>query len=356
MVCSVLNLDPAPSNYQLQLVDQWVKLYLSHDNQFTGSSVDDQAGHIFEARLNVTDGVDILYDVRDGSVVRVVRLIVTTPDAEILMAQHNNPIIAARGNSAIGRGRYLPSLQKRNKINLVKLPFTLQQYGSYRVHLSELGSAGEGNVMTVRPLIKRVQGMKKNWEYNVARDWSTINYCKRLTKFLADSNLLGDDGHASGLFIQFQKLYETNVLDKLSNEVMKMFHVYKSRDGVVKKVNANKPLSFVCLDSHTYVACYLRSRCVEEYTGVCLNVTDNLCCQQSKAYYWNISIKIDNMSRTFKATNISQFCVGLPISPCDIGSPWSYYIITSNWEELVMEGNCPTFQSPANKTSLDNYL
>jgi hypothetical protein len=331
-----------------------VKLYLSHDNQFTGSSVEDQAGHIFEARLNVTDGVDVLYDVRDGSVVRVVRSIVTTPDAEILMAQHNNPIIASRGNPAtLGRGRYLPSLQKRNKINLVKLPFTLQRYGSYRVHLSELGSAGEGNVMTVRPLIKRVQGMKKNWEYNVTRDWSTINYCKRLTKSLADSNLLGDEGHASGLFFQFQKLYETNVFDKMSNEVKKMFHVYKSRDVVVDTVNANKPLSFVCLDSHTYVACYLRSRSVEEYTGVCLNVTYNLSCRTSKAYYWNISIAIDNMSTTFKATNISQFCVGLPICPRETGLPWLYYIITSNWEELVMEGNCPTFQSSANKTSLD---
>jgi hypothetical protein len=71
MVCSVLNLDPAPSNFQLQLVDHWVKLYLSHDNQFTGSSVDDQVGHIFEARLNATDGVDVLYDVRNDSVVRV---------------------------------------------------------------------------------------------------------------------------------------------------------------------------------------------------------------------------------------------------------------------------------------------
>jgi hypothetical protein len=356
MVCSVLNLDPLPSNYQLQLVDHWVKLYLSHDNQFTGSSVDDQAGHIFEARLNVTDGVDVLFDVRDGSVVRVVRSISNLPDAEILMAHNNTPIIAARGNSAIlGRGRYLPSLQKRNKINLVKLPFTLQRYGSYRVHLSELGSAGEGNVMTVRPLIKRVQGMKKNWEYNVARDWSTINYCKRLTKSLADSNLLGDEGLASGLFVQFQRLYETNVFDKTSNEVKKMFHVYNSRDVVVETVNANKPLSFVCLDSQTYVACYLRSRCVEEYTGVCLDVTYHLSCRQSKAYYWNISIETNNMSTTFKATNILQFCVGLPICPCDTdGLPWSYYIITSNWEELVMEGNnCPTFQSPANKTSLD---
>jgi hypothetical protein len=172
--------------------------------------------------------------------------------------------------------------------------------------------------------------MKKNWEYNVTRDWSTINYCKRLTKSLADSNLLGDEGHASGLFFQFQKLYETNVFDKMSNEVKKMFHVYKSRDVVVESVNANKPLSFVCLDNHTYVACYLRSRSVDEYTGVCLNVTYNHSCHQSKAYYWNISIAIDNMSITFKATNLSQFCVGLPICPHDTGLPWLYYIITSN--------------------------
>jgi hypothetical protein len=55
----------------------------------------------------------------------------------------------------------------------------------------------------------------------------------------------------------------------MSNEVKKVFHVYKSRDVVVETENANRPLSFVCLDSHTYVACYLRSRCVEEFTGVC---------------------------------------------------------------------------------------
>jgi hypothetical protein len=211
--------------------------------------------------------------------------------------------------------------------------------------------------MTVRPLIKRVQGMKKNWEYNVARDWSTINYCKRLTKSLADTSILGDDGHASGLFDSFQKLYETNSFNKQSNEVVKMFHAYKSRDNVVETVTTNQPFSFVCLGRHTYVACYSRSQGgVVEYTGVCLSLTINRCCPQSKAYYWDISIDNDNMSRTFKATNICQFCVGLPISTSQAASVRTYYIITSNWEELVMEGNTPTFDSPANKTCMDNYL
>jgi hypothetical protein len=271
---------------------------------------------------------------------------------------NNNPILASRSNAAAhanGRGRYLPSLQKRNKINLIKLSFTLQRYGSYRVHLSELGSAGEGNVMTVRPLIKRVQGMKKNWEYNVARDWATINYCKRLTKSLADSNLLGEDGQASALFESFQKLYETNVFDKMSNQVVKKFHVYKSRDVVVETMKSHIPISLVFLDSNTYVACYLRSPCVEEYTGVCLNVASSRCCQQSKMYHWLILIDNDNMSITFKANHISQFCVALPISPGISGADWSYYILTSNWEELVMEGNRPCFQSPAKKTNLGNF-
>jgi hypothetical protein len=233
MVCSVLNVDPIPTDDQLKVIDHWVKLYLSHDNQFTGGSVEDQGGHIFEARLNVTDGVDVLYDVRDGKAIRVWSNVSynvePTPNETLLL--NNMPAIATRssGTNNVGGRRYLPSLQKRNKINLIKLPFTMQRYGSYRVHLSELGSAGEGNIMAVRPLIKHLQGMKPNWEYNVARDWSTLNYCKRLTKSLAENTLLADDGgHASALFEQFQNLYETNVFDKHSNDIRKMFHVYKS--------------------------------------------------------------------------------------------------------------------------------
>jgi hypothetical protein len=44
LVCSVLNLDPIPSNLQLEVMDHLVKLYLSNDHQFTGSSVEDQGG------------------------------------------------------------------------------------------------------------------------------------------------------------------------------------------------------------------------------------------------------------------------------------------------------------------------
>jgi hypothetical protein len=267
------------------------------------------------------------------------------------------PAIAARssGTNNVGGRRYLPSLQKRNKINLIKLPFMMQRYGSYRVHLSELGSAGEGNVMAVRPLIKRLQGMKPNWEYNVARDWSTLNYCKRLTKSLADNTLLADDGgHASALFEQFQNLYETNVFDKHSNDVRKMFHVYKSRDEVLGVLNSNKPLSLVYLDTHNYVACYGRAPTVGEFTGVCLNVGHELCYQSAKIYQWQISIDDNSMSVTFQAKHTLQFCVGLPTLHKTIDRT-SYYIVTSNWEELVLVGNRPCFLSPANKTNLTNY-
>jgi hypothetical protein len=141
----------------------------------------------------------------------------------------------------------------------------LQRYGSYQVHLSELGSAGEGNVMAVRPLIKHVQGTRKNWEYNVARDWSTINYCKCLTKSLADNSIL-DDGHALLLFQQFQQLYENHEFDKQANHVRKMFHVYKNREVVLGEVDNKQPLSFVYLNSSDYVACYTRSTNVEEFS------------------------------------------------------------------------------------------
>jgi hypothetical protein len=196
--------------------------------------------------------------------------------------------------------------------------------------------------------------MKPNWEYNVARDWSTINYCKRLTKSLADNNLLADDGHASALFEQFQNLYETNVFDKHSNDVRKMFHVYKSRDEVLGVLNSHKPLSLVYLDTHHYVACYGRAPTVGEYTGVCLNVGHELCYQPCKMYGWKISIDDNSMSVTFKAKHPFQFCVGLPTKPKTIDIT-HYYIVTSNWEELVLIGNRPGFLSPANKTNLTNY-
>jgi hypothetical protein len=362
LVCSVLNLDLIPSDLQLEVMDHWIKLYLSNDHQFTGSTVEDQGGHMFEARINVTDGVDALYDVRSGNVVRVCSAASVVADVGVeqqSLDPSQHPILAQRlnpptANTTHAVRRYLPSLLKRNKINLIKLPFTLQRYGSYRTHLSELGSAGEGNVMAVRPLIKRVQGTKKNWEYNVARDWSTIQYCKRLTKSLADSCLL-DDGHALTLFQQFQQLYESKEFDKQANDVRKMFHVYKNHEVVLGEVDNNQPLSFVYLNSGEYVACYSRSPNVEEFTGVCLNVTLNCRCQDAKMYLWQISMDGDSMSITFKRDNIMNYCVAAP-TRVENDNVVPYYIITSNWEELVLiHTDTYRFQSPARITNLVNY-
>jgi hypothetical protein len=350
MVCSILNVSVIPSNYQLQMMEHWIKLYLSYDNQLTGSSVEDQGGNICEARINVTDGVDVLYDLLDGNVVRVIS---SHPNSENNDTITTN-IAASRGaNQRATRScrRYLPALQKRNKINLIKLPFTLKRYGSYRSHLSELGSAGEGNVMSVRPLIKRVQGMKKNWEFNVARDWITLNYCKRLTKSLTDSSLM-EEGRTAVLFEQFQRLYEHNPqYDKLSNDDRKMFQVYGNRDISLDAVNTHQPLSFLCLDSNDLVACYHRSPEVEEYTGVCIDIKHHYSQRKASMHCWRLSVTDISMSVTFKIENVAHFCLGLPIVSDD-GSNY-YYIITSNWAKLMLvEGGHPLFQSPAEQTNL----
>jgi hypothetical protein len=79
-------------------MEHWIKLYLSHDNQLTGSSIEDQGGHIREARIDVTNGVDVLYDLWDGNVIRV--LSVNPNDENYAMLVHNTittPIGASRG-------------------------------------------------------------------------------------------------------------------------------------------------------------------------------------------------------------------------------------------------------------------
>jgi hypothetical protein len=183
--------------------------------------------------------------------------------------------------------------------------------------------------------------MKKNWEFNVARDWITLNYCKHLTKSLTDS-----------LFEQFQRLYEHNQYDKLSNDDRKMFQVYGDRDISLDAVNTNQPLSFLCLDSNDLVACYRRSPDVEEYTGVCIDIKHHYSQRKASMHCWRLSVTNISMSVTFKLDNVAHFCLGLPIVSAD-GTNY-YYIITSNWAELMLvEGGHPSlFQSPAEQTNL----
>jgi hypothetical protein len=228
----------------------------------------------------------------------------------------------------------------------------LKQYGSYHSHLSELGSAGEGNVMSVRPLIKRVQGMKKNWEFNVTRDWITLNYCKRLTNSLMDSSLM-EEGHTAVLFQQFQRLYENNQYDKWLND--EMFHVYGNRDMLLDAVNTHQPVSFVCLESNDLVACYHQSLDVEEYTGVCFHNIHHYCQLNANMHCWRLSVSNSNMSVTFKRENVAHFCVGLLVESNN-GTNY-YYIITSNWAKLLqVEGGHTDFQSPAKQTNLLDYI
>jgi hypothetical protein len=113
-----------------------------------------------------------------------------------------------------------------------------------------------------------------------------------------------------------------------------MFHVYRNREVVLGEVDNKQSLSFVYLNSSNYVACYTQSPNVEEFTGVCLKVSLNFCCQEAKMYLWKISIDGDSMSITFKRDNVLNFCVGAPTRRVD-DNVRPYYIITSNWEELV---------------------
>ena len=78
-------------------------------------------------------------------------------------------LVSCPGTAATAR---LPALEKRNKINLLKIPEQLRYYGSWR-QLTELGAHGEASVRTVKPIIRRIQGMsRKNWAANTATGWT----------------------------------------------------------------------------------------------------------------------------------------------------------------------------------------
>ena len=125
--------------------------------------------------------------------------------------------------------RKLPEwLTMYNYLCLLNLPDAIDLLGPLRLNY-EGSSEGEGFIPMVKPLLS--QGMRKNWQYNLARRY----FRKRAMK------LVIRDAH---VFIG-----STNGHDPPSNQVYnkKMFQKYLNWEQVTSKFNRGLPLSLVVL-------------------------------------------------------------------------------------------------------------
>jgi hypothetical protein len=149
----------------------------------------------------------------------------------------------------------IPALSKRNRINLLKYPETLRVYGPVR-SLSELGWAGEANIQTVRPCVKKLQGLKCNWAFNVARLWVQKRFCRKYLSLSASESF---PNSGPDQFIRDVQNFIT-AGDSASNNLAmsnynhhKQFHVYGSREDVVHLMAEATPLSAIYLNGVVHV-------------------------------------------------------------------------------------------------------
>jgi hypothetical protein len=120
-----------------------------------------------------------------------------------------------RGNNAANtpfRASYrIPALAKRNKINLLKIPGTLQQYGPYLL-LSELGDKGEGAIQSVKPVLAKAQGMRlDNWAEHVSIGVNSRRYSRIAISLVLDAIRTGPESQGE------DKLYSDAVTKAFGN-------------------------------------------------------------------------------------------------------------------------------------------
>ena len=85
----------------------------------------------------------------------------------VLQPVSPRPIPKQRKLAAVPAVKRIPALARRNKINLVNLPDTLRRFCSYQ-YISELGPKDEGAIQLVKPIIKKLGGIKR---YSI---WSSL--------------------------------------------------------------------------------------------------------------------------------------------------------------------------------------
>ena len=250
-------------------------------------------------------------------------------------------------------------LTKYNFITLLNVPDCMGKFGSLR-NLFEGDGKGEGALPILKEVITSVRG---NWAYNVAKKY----YQKRATKEVLATALV-DQSHmcgelpdevrrlvkvaASVLQIESMEDNERNVLntegrgqalelnvqdsgstsDARKNRRYKNYQSYKDRQEVHRKLLKSVPVSVVVHRSG-YCAMLSGKKMVALSCGVC---QATVC---AAAYFdWLLQDDPEDIPCKFFLEEVVAYGILLPLSQ-DNGTNFPcYYLITSEWKEMLPSG------------------
>jgi hypothetical protein len=272
VVSSIMSVSCIPDEATLASIDRHIKLYLSYDHSYNtvqqGSGLTEHVEvHIASAGTNPNAEVDVLVEC-EGSDSDSVSSVDSVDESMDIVDRTTPKVPLPHSICVLKKNQRIPSLIARNKINLLKYPETMRHFGPMRL-LTELGWAGEANIQTVKPIIKRIQGLKQNWQTNCARHWLHRKFCRIYLSLCSQPDVV-DDGRDS--FVEaIHRMYgrfipqsnESN--DQVIVNSGKQFHVYKGLQEINYHLENGEAIScleinanlVVTIDDNEAVVCTL---------------------------------------------------------------------------------------------------
>lgn len=412
MLCSVMGVRDLPSQADVDRIDRNIKLYLTFDHYFhtwgrnlPSSSTPFRSNgrpaihlavpfrstrrhrRVVEVDLDI-ELDDLCFagaDESDGSVGSLSDGSVGSLSdgsggepavvADFEHTESRNVLKRRRGITKPAQKR-IPALARRNKINLLMLPETIKRVGSYQ-YLSELGPKGEGAIQVIKPIIKKLGGVKryKKWSTLAAGTWlkrrcskaaiaMTVDgiearaaevgnvdatFVEHMTATYSASLAGGDDGPNGNGRIPSNKgiplraiIESTTFLDqKFGNK--KMFVVYRDREEVVRLLAAGvAPLSSVMMQSSDSRNPFsVAIRCSTAGRVMMLPLEPRRLLLETggvSLFEWVLSDAPRYQLNSENSELIDDYCLHLPVR-CECGGQWQtvYYTITYWWREMLSD-------------------
>ena len=243
-------------------------------------------------------------------------------------------------------------LSKYNFITLLNIPDCMLRYGSLRL-LFEGDGKGEGALPLLKEVISSFRG---NWAANAA----TKYYHKRSIKEVISSSianmpssdrptqatkqmltvaksLVSSEQSATG-----EKDWMPTSTDGISRSRYKAFVTYLSSNDVIQRILNRSPVSII-LSSIGYLAA------IKESQLVCLTVGQYVRTTCGAAYFqWHALPNAIPQPNGFFSTMVLSYGILLPcpLTKEESDSTPSYYLVTSDWQELLADGSVDMPQSP----------
>jgi hypothetical protein len=276
--------------------------------------------------------------------------------------------------------RKIPALRKRNKRNLLKLSPSLIRYGPFHL-LTELGPKGEGAIQTVKPIVKKGQGIHRDgWSKHVANGWARRHCLKTMIWMIIDAfrvalandqttGLPEDDvaflSNGGNLFSQyFARTYpeDDSVLllgatGSHQSKKSKYYHVYRSKCAVDRLLlEGRAPISVISAlqregGAHLYAMVY-RDDSGQETLLVILPRVFRL--EKAGCCFWEWHQVGEDESTTLLLEDvvIAEPLLLLPFVESGVGTDLrgdrcvepKYYTISHGWREMDSGGELVVYR------------